>query len=155
MTPKNFIEKFTGIIIKASKGTGLFPSVFMAQAILESGWGGSSLASKYNNFFGIKADSSWKGKSIRLETREVFNGKDTNITDGFRVYDSPEQSFYDRVAFLKKFSRYKKVFIADSPENQAWALQNAGYATDPNYANALIRVIKDYNLKSLDEKKKS
>lgn len=151
----DFIKKFTNIIIKASQGTGLFPSVFMAQAILESGWGNSSLAKEYNNYFGIKADNSWKGPKVNLKTREVFNGKDTYITDGFRVYDNPEQSFYDRVEFLKKFSRYKKVFTAPTPEDQAWELQKAGYATDPNYANAIINLINQNNLKSLDEKKKS
>ena len=147
-----YIKGFTGAVIKAAKGTGLFPSLFMAQAILESGNGQSSLAKKYNNHFGIKASRGWKGKVIDMKTREVFDGKDVYIKDGFRWYNNPNDSFKDRVAFLKNNSRYTKhgVFSAKTPEAQADALQRAGYATDPNYSNTLKWLIKKYNLKALD-----
>lgn len=148
----DYIKQFTIAVVNAAKGTGLFPSLFMAQAILESGNGQSSLAKKYNNHFGIKASKDWKGKVIDMKTREVFNGNEVFIKDGFRWYTNPLDSFKDRVDFLKKNQRYAKhgVFTAKSPEEQADALQRAGYATDPNYANTLKMLIAKYNLKVLD-----
>ena len=148
----DYIKQFTLAVVNAAKGTGLFPSLFMAQAILESGNGQSSLAKKYNNHFGIKASKDWKGKVIDMKTREVFNGNEVFIKDGFRWYTNPLDSFKDRVDFLKKNQRYAKhgVFTAKSPEEQADALQRAGYATDPNYAKTLKMLIAKYNLKVLD-----
>jgi len=148
----DYIEKYKSAVIAAAKDTGLFPSLFMAQAILESGNGTSSLASKYNNHFGIKSGKSWTGKVINLKTREVFDGKEVYIKDGFRWYDNYLDSFKDRVKFLQNNSRYARhgVFTATTPEAQADALQKAGYATAPNYANTLKMIISKYNLKSLD-----
>lgn len=159
MTRKEFIQKYSSYALEAAANTGLFPSLFMAQAILESSDskgvpGASLLASKYNNFFGIKADKSWKGKVVNLKTREVINGADKVIVDGFRVYDNPLQSFNDRVAFLKQNPRYKAVFAATTPEAQAAELKKAGYATDPNYATILQSIIKANDLLTLDQKKK-
>lgn len=147
-----YIQKYTQAVVNAAKGTGLFPSLFMAQAILESGNGQSSLARKYNNHFGIKASKGWKGKVVDMKTREVFNGQDVYIKDGFRWYNDPWDSFRDRVAFLKKNKTYANhgVFTAKTPEEQADALQRAGYATAPNYASVLKKMIRDYNLKALD-----
>ncbi|HBS88085.1 MAG TPA: hypothetical protein DEA97_16110 [Bacteroidales bacterium] len=148
----DYIKKFSTMVVKAAKGTGLFPSLFMAQAILESGNGQSSLAKIYNNHFGIKATPDWKGKVVRMSTREVFNGNEVYIKDGFRWYEDPADSFKDRVKFLQENSRYKKngVFTAKSPEEQADALQKAGYATDPNYASTLKMLISKNKLKELD-----
>lgn len=152
MERADYIKQFTNAVLKASKGTGLFPSLFMAQAILESGNGESSLAKTYNNHFGIKASKDWTGKVIDINTREVFDGKETYIKDGFRWYDNPTDSFKDRVSFLKKHPRYTRfgVFEAKNPEEQADALQRAGYATDPNYSKILKSLIVRYNLKNLD-----
>lgn len=115
----------------------------IAQAIIESGNGNSVLARDYNNHFGIKADRSWKGRLVRLNTREVFKGRSTYITDGFRVYDTLEDGFQDRNKFLEVNPRYTKagVFDARTPEEQCEAFQRAGYATDPNYAKLLIAVV--------------
>ena len=148
-----YIKKYTNTVVKASQGTGLFPSLFMAQAILESGDGQSSLAATYNNHFGIKATRDWKGKVIDMNTREVFDGQEVYIVDGFRWYDNAKNSFYDRVKFLKENSRYEAhgVFKAKSPEEQADALQRAGYATSPNYASTLKWIINTYDLKKLDK----
>jgi flagellum-specific peptidoglycan hydrolase FlgJ len=130
----------------------------MAQAILESSSstgdaGGSTLAKTYNNHFGIKADAFWRGKKVNLKTREVYNGKDTIVGDFFRVYDNPGQSFKDHTRFLEKNQNYTRhgVFTAETPEAQANALQEAGYATDPHYAATLKSLINSLNLKSLDE----
>jgi len=137
---------------------GLFPSVFAAQSILETGvlGGGSELANKYNNLLGIKADSSWQGDTVRLKTAEYSGIAGwVNIYDEFRVYDSPEDSFADRVQFLVENPRYTEVFEKETPEAQAQALQDSGYATDPEYADKLINVIERYNLYELDKTKKN
>jgi flagellum-specific peptidoglycan hydrolase FlgJ len=158
MTRKEYIEQFKNVVLEAVKGTGLFPSLMMAQAILESSDikgvpGNSTLARLHNNHFGIKADKSWTGKKVNLKTREVYDGQSVMIGDYFRVYDHAQQSFKDRVEFLKKHSRYTKagVFTAKTPEQQAQALKDAGYATDPHYATILQAMIAKLNLHELDK----
>jgi flagellum-specific peptidoglycan hydrolase FlgJ len=158
MTREEYIKKFGSVVLEAVKGTGLFPSLMMAQAILESSDkhgvpGNSTLARLHNNHFGIKADKSWLGPKVNLKTREVFDGSEVVIGDFFRVYEDATQSFRDRVAFLKKHTRYTKagVFLAKTPEEQAEALKAAGYATDPNYATILNALIKKLNLYGLDK----
>lgn len=158
MTRADFIKKYGNAVITSTYGTGIFPSVKMAQMIIESANskgvpGASSLASKYNNFFGIKADRTWKGKAVNLSTGEHFNGKDVMIVDGFRVYNSVADSLKDHTDFVLKFSRYDKALNAETPEEQAKLLQSAGYATSPTYASALISIINANNLKELDKKK--
>lgn len=142
MTRTQYIDLIAPIAKEECRATALFPSVMIAQAIIESGNGNSVLARDYNNHFGIKA-SGWQGKIVVLKTREVFNGASCFIKDGFRVYDSIEQGFQDRNRFLSANPRYGNagVFNASSPEEQAKAFQAAGYATDPNYARLLISVI--------------
>lgn len=162
MTREEFIRKYGQTAIDSTQGTTLFPSVKMAQAMIESANGNgvpeaSTLAKVYKNFFGIKADSSWKGKVVNLNTREVFNGKDEIINDGFRVYPGALDSFRDHTAFLEENPRYTAggVFSATTPEAQARALQASGYATDPNYAKTIISLINKHGLKELDKKKAS
>jgi flagellum-specific peptidoglycan hydrolase FlgJ len=158
MTRQEYIEKYKKDVLDAVKGTGLFPSLMMAQAILESSDikgvpGNSTLSRIYNNHFGIKADKSWTGKKVSLITREVFDEKTVMIGDYFRVYDDAAQSFKDRIQFLKRNQRYTKagVFSAKTPEEQADALKTAGYATDPNYASVLKSLINNLKLHELDK----
>jgi flagellum-specific peptidoglycan hydrolase FlgJ len=158
MTRQEYIKYYGGAVIDSVRGTTLFPSVKMAQAILESSSstgdaGGSTLAKVYNNHFGIKANAFWRGKKVNLKTREVISGKDVVIGDYFRVYDNAGQSFKDHTKFLQQNQNYARhgVFTAATPEEQADALQEAGYATDPKYASTLKSLIKALNLKSLDE----
>lgn len=154
MTSQDFIHKFSPIAIEATADTTLLPSVMMAQAAIESGWGKSTLASKYNNYFGIKADASWKGPSVSMSTQEYVGGAYVTVSGKFRSYSEPSRSFRDRVVFLCQNPRYKKVFQASDPLQQANLLQQAGFATDPNYASKLISTINQYGLVSLDQKKK-
>lgn len=151
MTRSEYIDLVAPIAQDTCKGTGLFASLMIAQAIIESGDGNSLLAREYNNHFGIKANG-WQGKIVVLKTREVYNGASCFIHDGFRVYDSIEQGFKDRNRFLKMNKRYANagVFEAKTPEEQAKDFQEAGYATDPNYANLLIAVINGSSLKQYD-----
>ncbi len=112
--------------------TEIFPEVAAAQAALESGWGSSV---KGNNYFGIKGDGQ------KFMTHEIIDGKRVNMVDNFRKFNSfPEavQGFRD---FLYENPRYKRALAAESPEEQARALQEAGYATDPEYAEKLISIM--------------
>ena len=154
MTREEYFKKYAPIVSKVIIGTGLFPSVMLAQGALESGNGNSSLAATYNNHFGIKADSTWKGKVVNLKTREVINSKSVYIIAPFRWYDKPEDSFADRVAFLKRFKRYAKVFTAPTPQKQAEELLLAGYATDPKYSDIIKQIISTHKLESYDGIKK-
>ncbi|OOM80425.1 glycoside hydrolase family 73 protein [Clostridium sp. BL-8] len=134
---------------------GVLPSISISQAILESGWGKSDLSVKSNNLFGIKADPSWKGKKIKMNTSEYYNKK---IIDDFRVYDSHEDSMKDYGEFLNNNKRYKQsgVFEATQYLKQAKAIENAGYSTVQNdkgediYAELLIGIIQEQNLQLLD-----
>ena len=88
MTNAEFVKKHYGQALVASKGSGIFIETLLGQSILETSSGKSLLSSKYNNYFGIKADKSWKGRSVNMKTGEVFNGKSVTIDSDFRVYDS-------------------------------------------------------------------
>jgi len=147
-----YIERHWTDAVEACKGTGLFPSVMLAQGILESGNGNSSLSRLYHNHFGIKKGVSWTGRVVNLKTREVFDGKSTTIVDGFRVYETSKQGFRDRNEFLRRNPRYAKagVFTATTPEEQIDALARAGYATDPDYARKLKSIINASSLKQYD-----
>ena len=150
-----FIEEIKDEAIKNYKEYKILPSITIAQAILESSWGESDLAQIYNNLFGIKADSSWKGEYVTLETFEFY---DTKIEDKFRVYSNKNQSIKDHAKFLVDNQRYKKygVFEAKTYIEQAYALQNAGYSTAEDnsgqkpYAKDLIELIRQYNLQLID-----
>ena len=150
-----FIEEKKDEAIKNYKEYKILPSITIAQAILESSWGESDLAQIYNNLFGIKADSSWKGEYVTLETFEFY---DTKIEDKFRVYSNKNQSIKDHAKFLVDNQRYKKygVFEAKTYIEQAYALQNAGYSTaednsgQKRYAKDLIELIRQYNLQLID-----
>ena len=150
-----FIEEIKDEAIKNYKEYKILPSITLAQAILASSWGESDLAQIYNNLFGIKADSSWKGEYVTLETFEFY---DTKIEDKFRVYSNKNQSIKDHAKFLVDNQRYKKygVFEAKTYIEQAYALQNAGYSTaednsgQKRYAKDLIELIRQYNLQLID-----
>ena len=150
-----FIEEIKDEAIKNYKEYKILPSITIAQAILESSWGESDLAQIYNNLFGIKADSSWKGEYVTLETFEFY---DTKIEDKFRVYSNKNQSIKDHAKFLVDNQSYKQygVFEATTYIEQAYALQTAGYSTaednsgQKRYAKDLIELIRQYNLQLID-----
>ncbi len=115
---------------------------------MESGWGKSTLTSQYNNLFGIK---DFTGGGVAMTTQEYYSGFIT-IVDKFKIYNSYEDSIADHSDFLVENSRYREngVFDAQNYIEQANAIQAAGYATDPNYANSLINLIETYNLNIFD-----
>ncbi len=137
----------------ATAGTGVLASVTVAQAILESGWGQSALASApYHNLFGIKKGYGWAGAVVNMNTSEFENGKWVTVVAPFRAYGSQMASFQDHTNFLLANSRYAANGVINAPNYIAMAtgLQAAGYATAPTYASALINLVERYNLQSLD-----
>jgi flagellum-specific peptidoglycan hydrolase FlgJ len=141
---KKFFSTYKAEAIKAAAGSKVFPETILSAAYVESAGGKSLLTSKYNNFFGVKASSSWKGETVALNTKEqTKDGKVYTIKQDFRVYKTPADSFKDYVSFVSG-PRYKKagVLTAATPEAQIKAIKAAGYATAVNYAEILIKVLK-------------
>lgn len=120
------------------------PSVTVAQAIVESAWGQSAPG---NNYFGIKADSSWSGPSNNLSTQEEGAGGLYTITDGFRAYNTLEDSVIDHDKFLIPY----KMGPYTTPEEQAQHLKDEGYATDSGYASKLMQIIDENDLTKYDK----
>ncbi len=131
----------------ASAATGIPAKFMLGQAALESGWGKHELVAANGqpsyNVFGIKAGSSWTGKTVNAVTTEYINGVPTQKVEKFRAYDNYQQAFNDYASLLQGNQRYKNV-LANAKDAQGFAqgLQKAGYATDPNYANKVMSVIK-------------
>jgi len=145
LSREEFIKEHALAATVASFGNGIFPETLLVQSIIESANaagvpGESTLAKKYNNYFGVKASGDWKGKSVNLRTGEYFGGVKTTITDAFRVYPSYYSSIRDVVKFYKKYSRYKYVLQAKDVESQLRAIGSSGYATSPTYGSALINI---------------
>jgi flagellum-specific peptidoglycan hydrolase FlgJ len=148
-----FIAKHKKDVIESTLDTGIFPSVKMAQMIIESanslGQAGQGITAKAptNNYFGIKADSSWKGAKTAFNTP-----KDGQPVSYFRVYPSVKDSISDHTLFLKKNRRYTTagVFAAKTVADQLIALDKSGYSENPGYGAALAKMIRDYNLEELD-----
>lgn len=150
-----FIHKLIEPSKKCYEQYGILPSVVIGQAILESQWGTSELATRYNNYYGIKADSSWNGAICNYSTKENYNDV---IKANFRAYSTIEESVIDLGAFINNNSRYREngFFNGKNYVEQAEALERAGYATvkDENgtliYADLLIQIIRENNLMLLD-----
>lgn len=146
MQASEFIAKLAPLAVSEQRRTGVLASVTIAQAVLESGWGG---AAPGNNLFGIK------GTGQELTTKEYVNGHFVTVTDGFRVYDTWEGSVIDHSNFLVQNSRYRKAGFFDRCAaldfvGAAKALQAAGYATDPGYASKLVSIIENNDLHKFD-----
>lgn len=139
-----YIEQFKGVAIEEMNLYGIPASITLAQGIIESASGNSSLAKYANNHFGIKCTSDWKGKAYYKD--------DDQTNDCFRVYKDAKESFKDHSAFLKR-KRYSFLFELDKNDYKNWAigLKTAGYATNPKYPELLINLIEKYNLNQYDQ----
>ena len=131
---------------KAAAELGVDPRVLVAQAALETGWGqhvirdGNGMSS--NNLFGIKATGGWKGQRLSIPTLEYSNGVASRQRENFRVYDDLAAGFSDYVKLISGSERYSEaVKKAADPEAYLDAIQDAGYATDPNYANKIKAIL--------------
>lgn len=132
---------------EASRATGIPAHLMLGQAALESGWGKREIKASdgtpSNNLFGIKATGNWDGKVVEATTTEYVNGIKQKRIEKFRAYDSYADSFKDFANMMRSNPRYENV-IANTQNISAYAqaMQNAGYATDPNYASKLASVIR-------------
>lgn len=144
MSRAEYIETYKDLAMQEMVRTNIPASITLAQGILESGDGNSTLARRGNNHFGIKCHD-WKGKSIRHD--------DDAPNECFRRYKSVEESYRDHSDFLTGRSRYEKLFELDPTDYKGWAkgLKKAGYATSPTYAEVLIRIIEENNLQQYDQ----
>lgn len=154
MQQNQFIERLAPYAKQLHQKYGVLPSITLGQAILESDWGRSELASKYNNLFGIKAYGNQP--KITLSTKEYVNEQWITIQGDFRVYQSFEESMDDHAQlFIHGVdwdpNKYQPVLQAQNFEQAADALQQAGYATDPTYAEKIKQVIIAHQLQKYDE----
>ena len=151
MTNSEFIEQIATYVKKYAYLYGIeVHSPIIAQAILESGWGKSSLASKYHNYFGLKCGGAWKGKSVNMATQEEYTvGVMTDIRDNFRVFDSMEDGVKGYFDFIN-YSRYANLKGVKDPEEYCRRIKADGYATSSRYVDSLLRVIRDNNLTRFD-----
>jgi lysozyme len=145
-TQTDFISKVAPGAQAAQRKYGALASVTIAQAILESGWGQHSIS---NNLFGIKANGT-TGKTVTVNTKEFVNGEYVNIQAAFRAYDSFADSVEDHGKFLAGNARYKNLLGCKDYGKVCGLLQQDGYATEPDYAEQLIGIIRQYRLNQYD-----
>ena len=143
-----FIESVAEGAIEGWNEYGVLPSITVAQAILESGWGSSTLSTQAHNLFGIKG--SYNGNYVTMSTREVINGQSVYVNAAFRAYANNSESVEDHGNFLYSNSRYSNLLGDTSYTDVAQKLSQDGYATDPYYASSLISLVKTYDLIQLD-----
>lgn len=146
-SPAEFVDAIFPHAQQAARDLNVDPMAIVAQAILETGWGQHVMRDEKGqhsfNLFGIKAGSRWEGDTVRKKTLEYRNGIAAQEYAAFRSYDSLASAFDDYVKFLKGNSRYENVFNGNNDAKQwGYALQKAGYATDPNYGNKIAQLLK-------------
>ena len=143
---ENYIKKYRELAVEEMKKYHIPASITLAQGLLESGAGQSTLARKSNNHFGIKCGSDWRGKTVSHD--------DDARGECFRAYKHPKESYEDHSKFLAGRPRYASLFKLKITDYKGWArgLKKAGYATNPRYADQLIGIIELYELHKYDEK---
>lgn len=139
----DYVETYSAMAIEQQRAHGIPASITLAQGLLESAAGKSTLATKGNNHFGIKCHNGWEGKTMVKS--------DDAPDDCFRVYDDVAESFEDHSRFLLR-KRYERLFKLDPTDYAGWAkgLKSCGYATDPHYADRLVTIIERYSLHNFD-----
>lgn len=151
-----FVEKWGEAARKVAQKYNVYASVMMAQAMLESGYGQSDLASKHNNLFGIKAGPGYTGKKVLYWTKEFINGQWYTVQDYFRHYDDLESSFIDNATILRNGTSWDHSYYKGTWKENCNSYRDATqwlqgrYATDPTYASKLNRIIEQYNLTRFD-----
>ncbi|WP_063336327.1 glycoside hydrolase family 73 protein [Bacillus subtilis] len=145
----SFMENVASEAQKLYGVSRVLPSVITAQAIHESNWGKSGLATRANNLFGIKGIGN--AGTVHMGTWEVINGVDKTIKAGFRAYKSVRDSIIDLVNLYNRLDRYKSVVGETNYVQACAAIQKGGYATDPNYAKKLIATIEAHGLTKYDK----
>ncbi len=143
--PQEFVGRVWGHAVDASRSTGISPKFVVAHAALESGWGRNEIrkadGSSSFNLFGIKAGKNWNGAVVEAATTEYVDGQPHQVVERFRAYSSYEEGFRDYASLLRGNARYSGVIGTQDGTEFARRLQQAGYATDPMYADKLSRII--------------
>jgi len=153
MTRSEFISTVAPVAVKVRVDGGpLFPSVSVAQTLLETG----GKLNSWNNLVGYKVGSGkrtpyWDGRAVRKGTWEVYDGRTVQTAADFRAYDSIEHCLKDQALLFLNNARYRAVVDAPDPESQARALRACGYATDPAYAEKIMAIRSAYKLEKYDE----
>jgi len=143
---QNFISRMLPHATQASQASGVPPQLMLGQAALESGWGKREInmadGSNSYNLFGIKANANWNGKVAEVLTTEYKNGVAYKQVERFRAYSSYAEAFQDYAGMIGNNPRYSEVLQQGGDiTGMAQAMQKAGYATDPKYAEKLVRVM--------------
>ncbi|HRE15503.1 MAG TPA: flagellar assembly peptidoglycan hydrolase FlgJ [Rhodocyclaceae bacterium] len=150
-SPKEFVNRVWPHAVEVSRSTGIPPQFLVAHAALESGWGRSEMrradGSSAHNLFGIKAGRSWSGPTVETQTTEFINGESQRVTARFRAYSSYGEAFRDYANLLRNNPRFGAVIGSQDGTEFARRLQQAGYATDPMYADKLSRIIQGPTLR--------
>ncbi|BBM65362.1 peptidoglycan hydrolase FlgJ [Vibrio alfacsensis] len=143
-TPESFVHTMKPYAERAAKALGVEPSLLLAQAALETGWGQKVVKNargSSNNLFNIKADRSWQGDKVTTQTLEFHDNTPVKETAAFRSYSNYQDSFNDYVRFLNENPRYETALQQrGSSESFIRGIHNAGYATDPDYSNKVLQV---------------
>ena len=142
---KEFVNRVWPHAVEASRSTGVPPQFLVAHSALESGWGRGEIrkadGSASYNLFGIKAGKNWTGATVDATTTEYVNGQPQQSVERFRAYGSYEEAFRDYANLLRNNNRFSAVIGSQDGTEFAKRLQQAGYATDPMYADKLSRII--------------
>lgn len=145
VSPKEFVTRVWPHAVEASRSTGIPPQFLVAHSALESGWGQSEIkradGSSSYNVFGIKAGKNWTGPTVEATTTEYVNGVAQTSVERFRAYGSYAEAFRDYAGLLRNNARFSGVIGSQDGMVFARGLQQAGYATDPVYADKLSRII--------------
>lgn len=149
-TQRAFALQVAQAAIKVGKQYGVYPSIILAQAAGETGWGTSQLAQSAYNLFGIKADSSWTGAKITVSSPEVINGKTVKVNSAFRKYASIEASVADYAVKVTGSAFYSRSLRSNSADALSACTDLKEWATDPNYVTTLQNRIKTYAMNALD-----
>lgn len=155
-SPEHFVQELMPFAQRISQESGIDPRLMVAQAALETGWGRHMIKGDGDqpsfNLFGIKADTRWGGDAVSITTTEFRGGVPMKERADFRAYSDYEASFRDYVDFLNSNPRYRDVLAsADEPEVFADKLQEAGYATDPEYGSKIRRIMNRDSLMTLSQ----
>ena len=148
---KTFIFEIAPIVQKYAKQYGYsVVSPIIAQACIESNYGLSKLSADYHNYFGMKCGSSWRGKSVKLKTKEEYTpGTLTTIRDNFRVYDSVEEGIKGYFDFISS-KRYANLKTAKTPQQYLEMIRLDGYATSLTYVTTNMNCIRKWDLTQYD-----
>lgn len=151
MKPDDFLDQLLPAALSCQRSAGIPASFTLAQAALESAWGESRLARDGHNLFGVKADASWHGPTVEMNTGEIIGGQRVMVPAKWRAYPTWLDCLNDRAKFFLTNPRYAKCFAEKTGEGWARAVPAAGYCTDPAYAAKLIEIIHGRNLTRFDQ----